>query len=410
MRIPILVAILCSLAVGLRAQDNTLKQSVDVKVCNDDPLKVTLSASPDSVSPGEPTTLSWTSNHTAKYTLTDVGEVAGNSAVVTPVGTGNKTYTITAVDDCNKSGTASVTVRVAIKVFLSASMYSSASSVWQYMQWTTGYLGGGGNAEYSEFLADMRKWPSSAGVYKEAHVGGQTDIVDEDGNVLGHFQTASLLANGLPGLDYQGNPWAGDGYPHSFVADRSFIYNGQEYELVGFASVSPIILDLEGSGKPDVVGGQWLPHPRSFNKKHSAMFDINAIGFPAITEWVGPKSGLLVALERGESFKGGENLFGNPIGFLDGYQKLGMRFDKDNDGVVSGKELEGLYVWQDLNGNGKVDPGELKTVQELGITQIGAKQNNLKSTFVMNGKTRASWDWWPTCMIVYPTPKVAKAQ
>ena len=84
------------------------------------------------------------------------------------------------------------------------------------------------------------------------------------------------------------------------------------------------------------------------------------------------------------------------------------QFDKNNDGVISGQELQGLSVWQDLNSNGRVDPGEFKSVQELGITRIGTRHDNLKGAFVMNGQTRATWDWWPTSMLVYPKPLALK--
>jgi hypothetical protein len=60
-------------------------------------------------------------------------------------------------------------------------------------------------------------------------------------------------------------------------------------------------------------------------------------------------------------------------------------------------------VWVDKNHNGKTEPEELRTVQEIGITKIYTVQKNLKSHFVMNGQDRATWDWWPTCMLVYPS-------
>ncbi|MCX5790547.1 MAG: hypothetical protein NTX64_18920 [Elusimicrobia bacterium] len=421
MKVPILALLTCGLAVGLRAQDNTLQQDVKVKVCNNTPVQLTLAANPTVVDVGRSTTLSWTSDRPATLTLTDVGTVAGSNVTITPVGTGDKTYTLSAVDDCGNTGTASITLKIGvIKVFLSGSRYYTPPDVGDYMmQYTVDPNFGGAEggsvhsfvdshasaaqrAGFDEYANDMKSWPRSVEAFHTAHVPGNTYIVDEKGNVIGSLPTGSLFSNGLPGLSYLGNPWGNGDYNKVFVGDATLTYGGQTYDVVGFASVSPIILDLKGAGTPDVDRGQWLPHPARFNRSRALMFDITATGFPSFSEWVGSKDGFLVALKPGDTFKGGENLFGNPIGFMDGYQKLGMRFDKNHDGAISGSELQGLHVWQDLNSNGRVDPGELKSVQELGITQISTRQQNLKSTFVMNGKTRASWDWWPTCMTVYP--------
>ena len=407
------------LAIPLRAGDDTLNQNVNVKVCTDSPLTVTLAASPIRISPGHSTTLSWTTNRAASLTLTDVGAVTGNSITQTPAGTGDKTYTLAAVDECGKTGSASVTVTVGVlKVFLSASVYCGTPTVEEYLNYNLftywGYYGthnidGDTGAGLAEFKADMKSWPRSADVFNQAHVGGQTDVIDENGAVVGHFSTNDIWAHGIPGFSYQGDPWAGDSYPKNFVCDETLVINNVEYEVVGFNSVSPIILDLKGDGKPDVDRGEWLPHATRFNRSHAVVFDIDATGFPSVTEWIGPKDGLLVApAAGGRAVKGGENLFGNPIGYIDGYQKLGLLYDKNGNGVVEGKELQGLMVWQDLNGNGRADPGELKTVQELGITKLSTQHTNLKSTFVINGQSRATWDWWPTCMMVYPKP-VAQA-
>ena len=38
--------------------------------------------------------------------------------------------------------------------------------------------------------------------------------------------------------------------------------------------------------------------------------------------------------------------------------------DDNGDGVLSGKELDGLALWHDANGNGVCDPGEVKPLSE----------------------------------------------
>ena len=52
-----------------------------------------------------------------------------------------------------------------------------------------------------------------------------------------------------------------------------------------------------------------------------------------------------------------------------GYEALGS-LDLNQDGKVSGSELQGLALWFDANRNAVVDQGELKTVQDLGIVSL----------------------------------------
>ena len=412
-------------AVPLSADDSTLNQNVNVKVCPSLPLKVTLAASPASIVPGDTSLLSWTAERPATFTLSEVGPVTGSSAMVTPAGLGDHVYTITAVDNCNNTGSAAVTVNVhKMRVFLEGSRYSSGPSVLDYMLSPGMYcydcIGGallgttksfadshaknGTEADFDAFANEVKGWPPDVGAAKTAHVGGETYIVDEKGNVLGSVPTLSLYDTGVPGLSYLGDPYGTGGRNRLWIGEADFSYKGADYEVVGFLSASPIILDLDGDSKPDVDRGQWLPHPGRFNGSKAVLFDITTTGFPNITEWIGPKDGLLVAPLKPGQTPQGSDLFGNPLGYVDGYQKLGMLYDKDANGFIDGKELEGFMVWQDLDSNGAVDPGELKPVQQWGITRIGTKQQNLKGTFVINGETRATWDWWPTSMLVYPKP------
>ena len=58
--------------------------------------------------------------------------------------------------------------------------------------------------------------------------------------------------------------------------------------------------------------------------------------------------------------------------FENGYQALAA-LDDDGDGYLTGKELEGLAVWRDKNGNGICDAGEVVPVGQLGIVGIGVE-------------------------------------
>ncbi|MBI5200358.1 MAG: hypothetical protein HY925_02125, partial [Elusimicrobia bacterium] len=353
-----------ALATGAWAAspETTLQGDSNVKVCNADTASIAVTASPSEVYPGGRLTLSWEAANEAGFEVTDAGHVNGNSAQVTAPSTpGTKTYTVTTQMECGQaSGSVTVTIKQKAKVFLSGSRFYTPPSVGDYMLTYTidpnfgsaegasvnglvqAAASAGDKARFNDYADKMRQWPQSAQAYNYSHTAGRTYIVDESGSVLGDLDTWGLFNNGLPGLNYLGNPWGNGDYNKVFVGNGSLNFNGIDYDVVGFVSVSPIILDLDLNGMPDGDKGQWLPHPARFNKSRSVLFDINADGFPDVTEWIGPGDGILVApVKKAQGVKG-ENLFGNPIGFMDGYQKLGMRFDKDQDGRISGDELSGL--------------------------------------------------------------------
>lgn len=170
---------------------------------------------------------------------------------------------------------------------------------------------------------------------------------------------------------------------------------GVSYELEQNVYTSPIVLDMDGDGRIQASGGQWLPH--KFNRTKLVQFDIDGDGFVDLTEWVGPQDGILLVYNGGEV--NANNFFGNVGGFLDGYEKLSW-LDKNKDRMITGEELSTLSIWMDKNGNAKIDAGEVKSVTEHNITRIRLTHKNLVSSFVQNGKNKRMWDWYPTYFAV----------
>jgi len=168
------------------------------------------------------------------------------------------------------------------------------------------------------------------------------------------------------------------------------------YAIDGYRTVSPIVLNLNGTGYLEASAGRWFPHPQQFFVDRRALFDFYGNGFPVAMEWVGPNDGLLCRPHPDGSVDG-SCLFGTATGFKTGYEQLAS-LDENLDGYLTGKELAGLMVWQDKNGNARVDAGELRSVKECGITEIGIRNTNARGTFVMNGKKQVMFDWWPTVL------------
>ncbi len=169
--------------------------------------------------------------------------------------------------------------------------------------------------------------------------------------------------------------------------------NHDVYQINATLIVSPIVLDLDGNGKIEASNGNFRPH-NGFDGEHAVMFDFYGNGFPLATEWVGKTDGLLCRPDANGNVNG-TNLFGTANGHSDGYEAM-AGLDADKDGYLAGEELNGLYVWTDVNSDGHADASELHSLDSLGITAIGVNGKDNQGTFIRNGKEYKSFDWWPS--------------
>jgi hypothetical protein len=183
------------------------------------------------------------------------------------------------------------------------------------------------------------------------------------------------------------------------VIDRAIDYTLEDIAIYSRSAnkrVSPLVLDMTGNGVLQASNGQHMPgHP--VVNKNVILSDFYGDGFEVAMEWVGPQDGLLVA-PKADGSVDMSCLFGTAGGYETGYEKLSL-YDTNRDNKVSGEELNGLSVWQDANSNGIADAGEVKTAQELGISEISlTADNQFVSSFTMNGNTNKMWDWWPNAV------------
>ncbi|MBS7821598.1 hypothetical protein J7552_09970, partial [Wohlfahrtiimonas chitiniclastica] len=154
------------------------------------------------------------------------------------------------------------------------------------------------------------------------------------------------------------------------------LYNNLATEKTYTIYYDPLTIDLNGNGKLDVVGTDG-----------GINFDFNGDGLAGNTGWVGKDDGILVFdTNRDGKVTDGSELFGNDfvIGqetLEDGtvrniYAKNGFEalasLDTNGDGIVDAKDkdFDKIKVWQDKNGDGKVDAGEMLTLKELGIAGL----------------------------------------
>lgn len=135
-------------------------------------------------------------------------------------------------------------------------------------------------------------------------------------------------------------------------------------------------------------------------------FDLAGDGHTRNWSWVGSNTGILVWDPRGTGqVTSGRQLFGSSTFWLfynNGYEALAA-LDNSGDGWLTGRELAGIAVWTDLNGNGKSEKGEVRPVSDWNVTGISTRASGRSSVLWASegirfgdGGTCPTYDWEPT--------------
>lgn len=202
-------------------------------------------------------------------------------------------------------------------------------------------LNGGGGADIATFAGDQTDYTISTS-------GGSIFVADDEAGIDGDDGTDELVA--IETARFKGN------------------------DDVSLAP--PIILDLDGDGLELV------------NQSSSrANFDWNGDGVRDRTGWIGKGDGLLVFDRDGNGKVSGAS----ELSFIN--DKPGARsdleglqaFDSNGDGVFSAGDAQwnSFRIWQDKDGDGKVDKGEFLTMGKAKVASI-----NLTGT-----ATNQEWAW-----------------
>lgn len=146
----------------------------------------------------------------------------------------------------------------------------------------------------------------------------------------------------------------------------------------GYASkvVSPLVLDLDGDGVETIALADGV------------YFDHDGNGFAEKSGWVSPDDGLLVWDKNGDGkISDGSELFGNHSLGKDGekaehgFASLAV-LDTNDDGVVDAQDADfaSLQVWQDKNGDGRVQAGELRSLADAGVASLSIAFDSASET------------------------------
>lgn len=213
----------------------------------------------------------------------------------------------------------------------------------------------------------------------------------------------------------------------NLTAEKAYEIALDLYQLAS-RTASPIAFDLNHDGKIGVTGkssAKVRDYKNAFVAEGSVVFDLLGKGKPGRYEWlngdgdgflVDDRDGKVTKAAKGDGVITGLQLFGNAGGYANGFHKLAVNFDREAKlastsnklpagfGVLKGDELKGLKIWIDYNRDAKVQMNELKTLEELGITEIGSDFRMVKNKdgellmqshyFVQNGQKYLSEDVW----------------
>ncbi|WP_218165603.1 S8 family serine peptidase [Burkholderia ubonensis] len=229
-------------------------------------------------------------------------------------------------------------------------------------------------------------------------------------------QMGSLASGGIrPGeVQFDPNPRPGN-YISQFYVDPALnqspnapllnasVLNGLSAMTTVNTYVDPLLLDISGQGV----------HMTGI--ENGVLFDTDHSGTLKRTGWADSRTGMLVVddgtgnITNASQFlseyyggKAGTNGGPGQTPFKDSFAALAS-VDANHDGVIDKKDpIWGkLKVWIDANHDGKSGVGELKTLDELGITQINVASTAAgigetldgnevlgRGSFVINGQTR----------------------
>ncbi|MDX2012639.1 MAG: hypothetical protein SFW67_20745 [Myxococcaceae bacterium] len=237
---------------------------------------------------------------------------------------------------------------------------------------------------------------------------GETIAVTADGRIVATKRTEDIIADQRFGVSQH---MTGKGRSSSIGHGGSIDVNGEQMKVNTTMLKSPVALDLNGDGRIGTTGVSTAQQRIDSQVGQTVSFDVDGDGKADRTEWMaGDGDALLVDDRDGgatNAMNGGRNidgtrLFGDQGGqYANGYEKL-AKLDQNGDGSLDEDELVGVKAWID-DGDGKLEAGELKTLKELGVTQVNTQmqrvQNErgeslMRSDFVRNGQRQMTEDVW----------------
>lgn len=170
-----------------------------------------------------------------------------------------------------------------------------------------------------------------------------------------------------------------DLYYESMETFASSEYEKPEVPDVPKYRPSHIVLDIDGEGVEII----------NKHNRFGVYFDHDANSFAEITAWPGKGNAFLVRdingngkIDNGSKLFGDNTILSNGEKAANGFDAL-TELDANKDGVfdTNDEAWSEVKVWQDDNSNAVVDSGELKSLDDVGISRIDLDRQAFISTY-----------------------------
>jgi hypothetical protein len=135
-------------------------------------------------------------------------------------------------------------------------------------------------------------------------------------------------------------------------------------------------------------------------------FDLAGDTSPERWPWLRPNAAFLAwDPENTGHITSGRQLFGTltwQMFWRNGFEPLAA-LDDNRDGTLEGRELKGIVVWHDRNGNGRSEAGEVTSLESAGIVAIRTRPTGIEEgvathsagVVFRDGSKRPVFDWTP---------------
>ena len=225
--------------------------------------------------------------------------------------------------------------------------------------------GYGGNSDHDD---------NDSGDWRENHVTSRTTTSDPVHETTTTTNTYSNGSSTRTTVDSRGNG------THTISHSNG---SKTEYSQSNYGADIPVVLDLDGDGI-------------EISFEFKASFDYDGDGYLERTAWAAADDGFLVIDLNADGSRGAGDGDINQREELvlsswaaEGSTDLqalaeatddngNLLFDTNGDGVLSAADtsFDEFRVWQDLDQDGEVDEGELRTLTEMGISEISLTYDN----------------------------------
>lgn len=150
----------------------------------------------------------------------------------------------------------------------------------------------------------------------------------------------------------------GAGAPEEVARIRAMVNHMAQYPR----AITPVVVPLDPAWSPD-------------ERARQVMFDADGTGLQRRWSWIGPGAAWLVYDNNHGTIDSALQLFGNVTFWMfwdNGYEAL-CALDDSHDGVLTGRELDHLALWRDVDGDGVSDAGEVAPLERYGITGLSCR-------------------------------------